>query len=224
MALPRNEWKFYISPATALLLERRLSAVLKKDTHTEKNGSYRISSLYFDDPLSSAYFDKVEGIEKRCKYRIRTYHSSLDYIRLEKKEKIGDKSIKRGVVLSRSEAESLFPYPQEISPKSDPLWEELYRKIRFEGFAPVLFVDYTRKAFLHPAGNVRITIDQNLTATPFTGTLLPTAPPIPTREFKTILEVKFDSFFPPYLSALLEDIPKERCSISKFAICRELLS
>ena len=66
---PRNELKFYISTADARLLESRLGAVLKKDSHTERNGSYTIRSLYFDSPDSAAFIDKVNGVEKREKYR-----------------------------------------------------------------------------------------------------------------------------------------------------------
>ena len=89
MAIPRNELKFYFNSAYSTMLFSRLSAALTMDRHTLQNGDYRIRSLYFDAPNLASFYDKINGLEKRAKYRIRFYNSDLSYIRLEKKEKQG---------------------------------------------------------------------------------------------------------------------------------------
>ena len=89
MQIPRSEIKFYISAASALLLEKRLFLVLQTDSHSFGDSGYNIRSLYFDDPFSVSYYEKLNGLKNRAKYRIRFYNESLDFIRLEKKEKIG---------------------------------------------------------------------------------------------------------------------------------------
>lgn len=222
MAVPRNELKFFVSTAYSSLLYSRLSAAMRMDRHTGALGKYRIRSLYFEDPRFSCYFDKLNGLENRVKYRIRFYNSDLSYIRLEKKEKRGKLCLKNYEVIPSDLADTLL--------RSDPpsaggeLFGEFCRKIAFESFRPLLFVDYERSAFLHPAGNVRITLDQNLCASKFVSSLQDDFPSIPILESGlSILEVKYDDFLPPYLSRLLEDIPKQSASISKYCLCARAL-
>lgn len=220
----RQELKFYLTAPAALLLQRRLFSVMKPDSHAFRGG-YGVRSLYFDDSASSAYFDKVNGIEKRAKYRIRFYNGSPDFIRLEKKEKIGQKCRKTSQVISPELGRSLL-LPTFENPLPDSiLLSEMEHLIRHRAFRPRFFIDYDRKAFFYPAGNVRITLDQNLFASRFGGDLEEgTAPHLPgLSEGEVILEVKYDSFLPPFLAELLSDIPRIHSSVSKFAIGRELL-
>ncbi len=221
MAEMRNELKFFISPAHHALLSSRLSSVLVPDFHMNCRSCYNVRSLYFDDPSSSAYLDKISGVENRSKYRIRFYNGDLSYIRLEKKEKIGKMSRKTVECILEDQALEL------ISGKTFPLdcpglLGEFYSKMRYEGFRPLIFVDYQRRAFCYPAGNVRITLDSCLKGSLFQKSLLGEEPffsvPMLT---DYILEVKFDSFLPPHISQLLEDIPKVSSAISKFCLVRE---
>ncbi len=220
----RNELKFYINSADAHRLNSRFHIALRKDDHTPDRGAYHIRSLYFEDPLSSAYFDKINGLEKRAKYRIRFYNRDLSYIRLEKKEKIGKKSFKAFETISLAKACALIKRKPDVFSAGGALEEEISNKILSEGFRPLLFVDYYRSAFLHPFGNVRITIDTWVSASAFRNELDEKTFSVPAIESgKAILEIKYDSDFPPYLSKLLYDIPKIPCAISKFCLCREVL-
>ncbi len=222
MSILRNELKYYISSAHAVLLEKRLSAVLWMDSHTSKNGFYCIRSLYFDDPTSGAFLNKINGLEKREKYRIRYYNNDLGFLRLEKKEKIGNKCRKTYLPISYAFADSLLNGCPCASEAAHPLLDEIAFRVRNERFRPVVFVDYLRKAFLYPAGNVRITLDSQLTSSRFSSTLEDKKCSVPVLSpGETILEVKFDSFLPPMISALLEDIPKVNSSISKYCKCYE---
>ena len=222
MAVPRNELKFYISSASAVLLFSRLSSVMQMDRHTDAFGKYRIRSLYYEDPAFTSYFDKLNGLEERKKYRLRFYNSDLSYIRLEKKEKRGKMCLKSVEVISKPIAEALLLPDSEQS--AGELVREMQERIRFEGFRPLLFVDYERSAFLHPAGNVRITLDQNVVASRFAHSLVEDLTSVPVLEPGTsVLEVKYDEFFPPFLRGLLEDIPKLPASISKFCLCTRAL-
>ncbi len=224
LTIPRNELKFFIHVDEAAVLEKRLNAVMQRDLHTDAASSYQIRSLYFDDPNGSAYLDKVNGVEKREKYRIRFYNHSLSYIRLERKAKIGKQSLKIGCALSLQQATQLLCPLPELKCEEADLLSDFISKIRTENFRPLLFVDYNRKAFFHPTGNVRITLDSDLHATRFRGDLLDEKGAIPClSDGKIILEVKYDSVIPPYLSALLCDIPKVNCAISKYCLCYEQL-
>lgn len=222
MAIPRNELKFYFPTDYSTLLLSRLSATMQMDTHTQKSGKYRIRSLYFDDPSFSAYHDKLNGLENRAKYRLRFYNSDLSYIRLEKKEKKGKLCFKHVEPILHADAERLLlPNPGNTE---SLLFNELSHKVHFSRFRPLLFVDYDRSAFLHPVGNVRITVDRNVAASRFDVHLSDDLLPIPVLDAgMSVLEIKYDSVFPPYLSSLLEDIPKLSASVSKFCLCAQAL-
>jgi len=159
------------------------------------------------------------------KYRIRYYNGNQNFIRLERKAKIGSRCLKDACVISRETAESLTKGEYRETPQDPPLLSEFVRKIRFEGFLPKVFVHYRRRAYLYSAGNVRITLDDALYSSPYRSSLFEERIlPIPVlASGEVILEVKFDSFLPPFLSSLMEDIPKTVCSVSKYCKCRELL-
>ena len=70
----RHEFKFLISRADAELLKLRLPHVMQRDPHAGETGRYTIRSLYFDDMDAAAYYEKVDGIDSRTKYRIRFYN------------------------------------------------------------------------------------------------------------------------------------------------------
>lgn len=221
MAGMRHELKFYIDAPSMAILSSRLSAVLSTDFNMSGKEAYHVRSLYFDDPENSAFFDKVNGVENRCKYRIRFYNGDLSYLRLEKKEKIGKMTRKTMQAITREEAEGLlFSKPDMFS--REGLFSEFSEKIHYERFRPVLFVDYLRKAYCYPVGNVRVTLDFSLKGAKFDGTLLGNGPFFPA-QMKTdyILEIKYDSMLPPHIRELFADIPKVSSAISKYCLLRE---
>ena len=68
----RHELKFIISTQMAEILKQRLSLIMDVDTHSiYEDNTYLIRSLYFDDIKSTAYYEKLDGVEFRKKYRIR---------------------------------------------------------------------------------------------------------------------------------------------------------
>ena len=70
----RHELKYQIGPADHLVLRQRLKAVMQQDLHTGADGLYTIRSVYFDNYGDKALREKVNGVQKREKFRIR-YHS-----------------------------------------------------------------------------------------------------------------------------------------------------
>ena len=72
----RVEDKFLVSERELFLLQSRLKAVLKADSHST-NG-YTITSAYFDDLRDSYLRDTIDGNRLRQKYRIRIYNRSFE--------------------------------------------------------------------------------------------------------------------------------------------------
>lgn len=85
----RFERKYLLDRDTALLLRQRMSYVLRPDSSAPA-GEYKVSSIYFDDRLGTAFFEKQNGILNREKLRIRYYNDNLDNIQFERKVKHGD--------------------------------------------------------------------------------------------------------------------------------------
>ena len=220
----RHEFKYLISAADARLLKLRLKHIMEPDPHAGSTGRYTIRSLYFDDLAHSAFYEKVDGIDFRSKYRLRIYNYTLDTIKLEKKEKLGNLTRKTAQSVTKDQAKLLTRSPRPDFPGEDGLLEELSVKIRSEGIRPMVLVDYDRTPFVCRDGNTRITLDENLRTRPFCTNLVASpAAMIPVLEKgQVILEVKFDDFLPGYLADALRDIPKANMAISKFALCMNL--
>ena len=74
----RHEWKHELSPGDLPALRSRLRAVAAPDEHGE-NGAYRIRSLYFDTPTDRALREKIDGVTRREKFRLRRYGGGRPY-------------------------------------------------------------------------------------------------------------------------------------------------
>ena len=85
----RYELKFLLSNYAADLIEKRLATVMDADRHADGRGGYFIRSLYFDDQHWTAYRDKLSGVEKRAKYRIRFYNHDDSFLSFEKRRRSG---------------------------------------------------------------------------------------------------------------------------------------
>ena len=221
----RHEYKYLISAADARLLKLRLRHIMELDPNVGKSGRYTIRSLYFDDLSHSALDEKLDGICLRSKYRIRMYNYKPEFLKLEKKEKLGSLTRKTAESIPLQEALRLQYRNVPETPDIATLRGELGAKIRNSGVRPMVLVDYDRTPFICRDGNTRITLDENLRTRPFDANLLASPGammPVLDRN-QVILEVKFDDFLPGYLSDALSDIPKVNLAISKFALCMNLM-
>ena len=217
----RHEWKHEISYMDMLTLRSRLSAVAKRDVHTI-DGKYFIRSLYFDNASDKALREKIDGVNKREKFRIRFYNHDTSVIHLEKKSKINGLGIKESAVLTKEQAQAIVDGNYEWMIKSDePLINEFYCKIMVQGLRPKTIVDYTREPFVFKAGNVRVTLDYNIrTGLRCTDFLNPDCITIPAGNAPIILEVKWDEYLPDIIRDVVQ-IPSCRSgAFSKYAVCR----
>ena len=222
----RHEFKYLISRSDAWLLKLRLKHIMEPDPHAGPTGHYTIRSLYFDDLAHSAYYEKMDGICLRSKYRIRYYDYRPDVIKLEKKEKLGNLTRKTAQTITKNDARALeYALSQGCPDNPEGLTSELRIACMSRGLRPKVLVDYDRTPFLCHAGNTRITIDENLRTRPYIAHLFasPRAMTPVLEPDQVILEVKFDDFLPGYLADALADIPKVNMAISKFAMCMSFI-
>ena len=217
----RHEWKHEISYGDMLVLQQRLSAVMKRDKHAI-GGKYLIRSLYFDNASDKALREKVDGVNVREKFRIRYYNNDTSFIHLEKKSKVNGLCLKDSVALSFEQAKAIANDNYHWMVNSGvPLIQELYSKMMSQGLRPKTIVDYLREPFVFAPGNVRVTLDYNIrTGMNCTDFLNPTCVTVPAGDAPIILEVKWDEYLPDIIRDAVQ-LPNCRVgAFSKYAVCR----
>lgn len=216
----RHEIKHEINYSDMITIRQRLSTVAYRDSHAI-DGKYFIRSLYFDNLSDKALMEKVNGMSKREKFRIRYYNGDTSVIHLEKKSKIDHLGNKQSAPLTVQQAQSIVYGDTEWMIDSQYLLiRELYSKMQTEGIAPKTIVDYTREPFIFPAGNVRVTLDYNIrSGMRCTDFLNPDCVTVPISD-SIILEVKWDAFLPDIVRDAVALTDRREGAFSKYAACR----
>ena len=217
----RHEWKHELTYAQMLAIKSRLSCVAKVDPHTI-DGKYMIRSLYFDNIDDKALKEKIDGVNRREKFRIRYYNGDTSLIHLEKKSKLNGLGTKFSASMNKKEAEKIVEGDIEwMSDNDNTLIKELYCKMRYQGLKPSTIVDYTREPFVYPPGNVRVTFDYDirsgLKSTDFLNTECVT---VPAGDAPIILEVKWDAYLPTIIKDMVQESNVRVGAFSKYAQCR----
>ena len=217
----RHEWKHEINVSDMIALRQRLRAVASADAHTI-NGRYQIRSLYFDDPADTALREKLDGVSRREKFRIRYYNQDTSVIHLEKKSKLAGLGNKQTTALTAAQAQAIADGDIGwMTGSGDALLLELYAKMRGGGLRPKTIVDYTREPFVYGPGNVRVTLDYDIrTGLNCTDFLNPDCVTIPAGNAPVILEVKWDGFPPDIIRDAVRLNGRRAGAFSKYAQCR----
>ena len=215
----RHEEKHQVNLREALVLSRRLEKLFPRDPHAGPEGSYQVVSLYYDDPYDTALRQKLDGVNRREKFRLRYYGEEPAFFKLEKKYKVKGLCGKGSCRLSREEGERLlrrnFAFLLE---KEEPLAREFYAKLR-RGLAPKTVVRYTREAFLYAPGNVRVTLDGDIRAGAPERFLIPKKL-LPALGGLAVVEVKYDAFLPEIVKLAVQVPNRQGTACSKYALCR----
>ena len=221
----RHELKFKISNSAAEVLKQKLSLILDKDSNAYyEDGSYLIKSLYFDDLDSSSYYEKMDGVLYRKKYRIRIYNNDDSFIRLEKKMKHNNFTAKEQMLISKDIYSKILNGKTDEIDDADGLLLEFLNDIRTKHIIPSIIVSYHRTAFTYPVSEVRITFDSNISSGLYNYDLFASemSEYNVDEQGKQVLEVKFNEVLPLHIANILNDIPSCREAVSKFAICRSI--
>ncbi len=157
----RYEIKLPADPEQAEILEIyiKLSGKCFNESYPER----RICNIYLDDYQNSSYFENLDGLEKRIKYRIRWYGEKYGMIEpaLELKFKTGFAGGKLIYPLKAFNFVDTIDENEVISCllKND-LPENVKEEIRIR--KPVLFNSYLRKYYESFCKKFRITIDKEI--------------------------------------------------------------
>ena len=217
----RHEWKHELNAADLVVLRQRLRAVMEPDPHAV-DGRYRIRSLYFDTPSDRALREKVDGVDRREKFRLRYYDGNTSVIHLEKKSKLAGLGNKQTAPLTAAEAQAIVDGRLDWMPSHPQgLVRELYAKMDTQLLRPKTIVDYLREPFVYAPGNVRVTLDYDIrTGLRCTDFLASDCVTIPAGDPRIILEVKWDAFLPDLIRDAVRLPGRRVTAFSKYAQCR----
>ena len=220
----RHELKYAIPYSEYLAMRERLKMIMKKDPHTNEDGKYRIRSIYFDNCDDKALKEKINGVAKREKFRIRYYNDDFSFITLEKKMKIDNLCLKYDASITEEECRKILGGDIAfMKDHKEELVKELYAKMNYQRLKPRVLVSYVREPYIYKAGNVRITFDSEIRTTLFNQEFLKkevrdiSATDTPEDMF---LEVKYDAFLPEIIQDIVQVRGMRQQAFSKYASCR----
>ena len=222
----RHELKYTITNAELNLIQSRVNHLIPLDSHTGSSGAYSIRSLYFDDYDDRCFWENENGTDPREKFRIRIYNHSPERITLECKRKERGKTLKTACPLTREQTESLMA--GRVLPnigQQPPLLQKLTLEMLTHRLRPVVIVEYDRIPYVYPGGNVRITLDTNLSSSAAVGCFLderiPKRPVMPVGQ--QLLEVKYDEYLPDFIYRSLQLPSLRQTAFSKYYLCRKFI-
>lgn len=218
----RHELKYYISRADYEYARSLLGNLMQRDEHSPERG-YPIRSLYFDDINDTSVTEKLDGIEYRDKYRLRTYDPTLDWVKLERKRKNNNYVQKTSVRLSKQQARELMNNDYRClyemdSPDARALYVDFVKKF----LRPVVIVDYVREAYTLPYNDIRITFDKELAANIHDLDMFDTnlsVRPIQ-RNDVIIMEVKYNTTLPSWFKDFFTFPSATMSAVSKYTQAR----
>lgn len=218
----RHEIKFLISKQSAELLKYKLSLFMKKDHHYDDY--YNIRSLYFDDLYNSAYYEKIDGIMEREKYRIRIYNLDKNFISLELKGKDNDLTYKKRDLITLEEYNYIINKEYEkITVNDRKVLNDFIYKSKMENLIPSIIVDYNRLAFVYDVEDIRVTFDEEIKSGIHNHNLFDNNIYLEKvlEEEMLVLEVKYNNILPKFIKDIIDNTNMIRISLSKFTICME---
>jgi hypothetical protein len=220
----RHELKYSIPYGDYLALRSRVRGVMTTDPHVSENGTYQIRSIYFDNTDDKALREKIDGVAKREKFRIRYYNDDFSFITLEKKMKIDDLCLKYDATITEEECRKLLAGDLAwMKDHPEGLVRELYAKMRYQRLRPRVLVSYVREPYIYKPGNVRVTFDSHVRTSLYHQEFL-------TKEVADIsatdtpqdmlVEIKYDAYLPQIIQDLIQMPGIRRQAFSKYGACR----
>jgi hypothetical protein len=230
----RYEYKYFVPLRKMEMLRNMIAPFMKYDKHSEKMKArhYTVRSIYFDTPEYDCYFEKIEGLKHRKKFRLRGYNQ-LEKVNgqvfFEIKRKYENPILKNRAPSRYDEAVDLFERnnPDSYHPDKDqyPLAEENLHRFFYHyhnhQLRPVVLVIYEREAWLGKHDEtIRLTFDKNLRSVAF-----PSLDDLYSEDRvrysltnSFILEIKFNDHFPAWMKPIIGTLGVKRQSASKYVI------
>jgi SPX domain protein involved in polyphosphate accumulation len=225
----RYEFKYILNLAQRQAIEVEIGNFMGMDGHISEDldDQYFVRSLYFDSARNGAFYEKIDGLKSRSKYRIRTYARTAAEtapVFLEQKGRFNERTYKHRVQIDRAHI------PWFLTKGSYQAVLEAYSGIDVaenfvveacrKGLEPKVLIDYLRRPYTSQFDmNFRVTFDGRVSATR-SRMLFPPGSVGPERCIAgwSVMEVKFNRRFPAWFHRIIQAYDLRRVSVSKFVL------
>ena len=229
--LQRYEFKYFMSSKISDEIFNQSLNFMNIDNYAQfnKDNKYLVRSLYFDNDDYNNFFEKVDGIKIRKKFRLRSYDKQLNSkipIFLEMKGRVHDRIIKKRLLIDRND----LKYFEKLNNL-----EELYKKynkntlikdfiydVKKKRIKPKIMIDYNRRPLINKFGlYFRLTFDSDLITSKSNHLFYNKDKSNFALQYKpgnSILEVKFERSIPAWFHRIIQSYNLNRRSISKFVL------
>ena len=232
----RFEFKYVLDPVTALMAKHMVSRMMQPDKpYVNSEGWYPVTSLYFETPGLTDYYEKSGGFVERKKLRARIYAQNLTPdmpVRIEIKKKYDMAVVKTNTFLTPQDWKDLEArnlsrlLARGRPPQTQKALDEFMWYMLQEGRRPMYFIRYKRYAYVIDVpdddNDLRITFDEHIESNQqfdFSEPIHATH----TSE-RTIMEVKFHTHVPPWFAVMERKLGLRRDTFSKYARSVEALN
>ena len=236
----RYEYKYYVHESKMDLLRSMIEPFMHLDSFaaSQPDNQYTVRSIYFDTPDFECYNTKIDGLKHRNKVRLRGYNTEApeNKVFLEIKRKYEGPIMKNRAFLKFKDVKDIFKgaspdhFIKEANLKPGEIEDikRFFYNLHSRKMRPVVGVIYEREPYLskvnNPVNNLRLTFDKNLRGIPY-----PTIDELYSekkvrhaRNGFFILEVKFNSHYPPWMTPIISMLCLTKESASKYCICMDL--
>lgn len=213
----RFEYKYVLSPAEYILMRQKIAGLMDVDENTTSE-RYHVRSLYFENPGRSSFNDKIAGIYRRHKYRLRMYQHDPGTLKFEQKKKYGDLVSKKSIKVNIQEGKKIIN--ADYSPLLKKEHASIYADLVVNHYRPFLIIDYIREPYVFNPGNIRITFDLDIQSKYASRHYFQkNLPGIPLMEGNLIvMEIKFPGWLPVWLKNVIQNNINGRQSVSKYCM------
>ena len=225
----RFEFKYIINRSVSEAIQKEVKNFTKIDGYANNKDKYLVRSLYFDNNLFSNFHDKVDGVKKRYKFRIRTYskHDNPNTpLFLEMKGRNNLRTYKVRTKINQNDLNFFYKQNNLLDLKHKYLNNKLVEQYIFDSYkkkiVPKVLIDYNRLPLINKNGlYFRLTFDSDIKACPSNKIFNSTNSWKACIPGNNILEVKFDFTIPPWFHRIIQSYQLKRISVSKFVIGME---
>lgn len=234
----RYEYKHLIANEKIDQLRAAIAPFVQIDPYAanQPGQQYTVRSIYFDTVRWSMYDEKNEGIAFRDKIRLRAYNEwypeTVAFLEIKRKYQLPSRKFRVSAnydtiiqCFKGGNIDELFKNKSEQK-RNDA--KRFFYQLYSKQLLPVVLVCYEREPFIgygNPENNLRITFDKKVRGYPFPGLdeLFHNQEMRLAMPGYTVLEVKFNHYFPLWLKPIIAAFQLKREAISKYANSLDVL-
>ena len=231
--MARIEYKYLISKTVVEYFREKISHYVELDRYSaiQPNHSYTVHSIYYDTPHLDFYYEKLAGIKRRKKLRIRTYneYAKDSYVFLEIKRKNGAAISKtrakvnyKDLALLMSSGDIKSYVPKNGGYNSIENAQKFLYHVHKRNLKPIVLISYEREAYFYKFYHGwRMTIDQNLRScmAGSSQSLYNGKDTVKSLPRHYILEIKGTGGMPGWLRYFIGTLNLKLAALSKYTIC-----